>query len=260
MGIANEARIDDYAFLGIRNYIIRDKNTHAVECTLPNMVNITIDDTTATDFLKGGYGNPKLLTLYGNRDCKLTGQTATQTMELLKIMNNATSTVKTKHLPVEETLTISGGKFTLSQVPSSGIAPTIYKIDTSTGKVLKPALVAGTPTSNVTDYSISTKTITCHSSVTKIKVIYDTDIEVETVEMTSSTPKNYEAYGLLVAKEIATGNIYKAWIECPNISITLSNKITVKNDTGAPDPIDIEIDLLIGADGYPYALDFQKEV
>lgn len=180
-------------------------------------------------------------------------------MELLKVMGNGVSAVKTKHLPVEETILLSGGKFTLSQVPSSGITPTIYKVDASTGKVLRPALIAGTPTSNPTDYSIVTKDITCHSSVTKIKVFYDTDIEVETVEMVSSTPANYEAYGLMVAKEVSTGNLYKAWIECPNIAITLSNKIASKNDTGAPDPIDIEIDLLMGADNYPYALNFQKE-
>lgn len=259
MAINSEARIDSYAFLGIKNFIIRDKITHAVECTLPHMVNITIDDTTATDFLRGGYGNPKLLTLYGDRDCKLTGQTATQTMELLKVMSNATSEVKTKHLPIEETLVVDSGKFTLSQTPSTGIAPTIYKVDATTGKILKPALTVGEPSTNEGEYSISTNEVTCHSSVTKIKAIYDYDVEVETIEMASSTPKNYEAYGLMVAKEISTGNLYKAWIECPNISITLSNKIAAKNDTGAPDAIDIDIDLLIGSDGYPYALDFQKE-
>lgn len=53
MAISSENRINDYAFLGIRNFIIRNKTTHAVECTLPNMVNINIDDTTATDFLRG---------------------------------------------------------------------------------------------------------------------------------------------------------------------------------------------------------------
>ena len=259
MAISASDRIEAFCFIGIKNFIIRDKTTHAVQCTLPHMVNIGIDDQTATEFLRGGYGNPKLLTLYGDRDCQLTGTTATQTVDLIKVMSNAVSSVKTKHLPIEETIVISGGKFTLANTPSTGIAPTIYAVDANTGKELKPALVVGTPATNATDYSINAKEITCNSAVTKIKVYYDTDIEVETIEMNDSTSKNYEGYGLLVAKDVITGQLYKAWIECPNMSIALNNKVGAKNDTGAPDAVEITVDLMQGADGYPYALDFQKQ-
>lgn len=208
---------------------------------------------------KYGYGNPKLLTLYGDRNCQLTASTATQTTDLIKVMFNTTSIVKTKSLPVVETLTVSGGVFTLSKTPASGIAPTIFKVDTTTGKELKPALVAGTPTTNPTDYSISGTTVTCNSSVTKISVSYNAEIEVEALEMSDNTPKNWEACGILYCKEIETGNLYKAWLELPNISILPNASMSAKNENGAPDPVELTVDLMVGADGYPYALDFVKE-
>lgn len=174
-------------------------------------------------------------------------------------MFNTSTVIKTKSLPVVEYLTVSGGTFTLTNIPSGSVTPTIFKVDTATGKELKPALVAGTPATNVTDYSISGKIVTCHSSVTKIAVSYNYDVEVEALEMADSTPKNWEAVATIACKEIETGALYKAWLELPNISILPNSKLSAVNASGAPDPIDLTIDLMVGADGYPYAIDFVKE-
>ena len=252
-------KLASFAFIGIKDFVIRDKTTHAVACTLKHMVGLDIEDTTAQDFLKGGLGMDKLLTLYGSRDCKLTGQTATQTTDLIKVMSNTSMVIKTKpQQQIEEPLLI-GGKFTLNLVPSAGISPTIYKIDAN-GKEVKPALVVGSPTTKETDYSIAnTKEITCHTSVTKIRVYYDSDIEVETLEMAENVSKNWEGSGLLLVKEIETGALYNAWLDCPNMSVQPSFKLSVANSESAPSPIDLTIDLMKDtAKGYPYAISFKK--
>lgn len=252
--------LSSFAFIGIKDFVIRDRITKKVECSLKHMVNINLTDETAQEFLRGGYGNPKLLTLFGDRDCKLEGQTATMTTDLLKIQSNNQITKKTKPEQQVETISISGGKFSLKFAPSAGITPTIFKIDTATGKEVKPALKVGTPTSTETDYSISGKDITCHSSVQKIVAYYDADIEVETIEASDNTPKNYEGSGLLVAKEIETGKLYKAWIECPNMTVLPSFSLQSKNDSGSPNPVSVAVDLLVDtAKGYPYAISFAED-
>ena len=254
------ANLASFAFIGIKDFVIRDRITKAVECSLKHMVNISLSDETAQEFLRGGYGNPKLLTLFGDRNCKLEGQTATMTTDLLRVMSNNKILTKTKPEQQVEILTLSEGGFTLKSTPSSGVSPTIFKIDDATGKEIKPALKVGEPTSNETDYSISGTKITCHNSVKKIIVYYDADIEVETIEATDNTPKNYEGSGLLVAKEIETGTLYKAWIECPNMTVQPSFNMQSKNETGAPDPVSLNIDLLVDASkGYPYSLSFAQD-
>lgn len=254
------ANLASFAFIGIKDFVIRDRITKQVECSLKHMVNINLTDETAQEFLRGGYGNPKLLTLFGDRDCRLEGQTATMTTDLLKVMSNNGIVKKTKPEQQVETIEISGGKFTLKLNPTTGITPTIFKIDVASGKEVKPALVVGTPATKQTDYSISGKDITCHSSVAKIIVYYDADIEVETIEASDNTPKNYEGSGLLVAKEIETGKLYKAWIECPNITIQPSFSLQSKNENGAPDPVSLNMDLLVDtAKRYPYSLSFAED-
>jgi len=252
------SNIASFAFIGIKNFVFRDKTSKEVLCNLEHMVNISLTDETAQDFLRGGYGNPKLLTIYGDRDCKLEGTTATMTTDLMKIMSNNSVVTKTTPEQFVETLTLSGGVFTLTNTPSIGITPTIFKVDAD-GKIVKPALVVGTPATNATDYSIASTAITCHSSVTKIKVFYDSDVTVETIEAKDNTPKNYEVKGLLVCKEIETGNLYTAWIDCPNATVQPSFTLQGKNDSAAPDAVTVNIDLLVGADGYPYKLAFIEE-
>lgn len=259
MAISAENMVQSFVYLGIKDFLIRDRETKKEVCKLKHLVNINLSDETSQEFLRGGYKNPKLLVLYGDRNCQLTASTSTQSADLIKVMFNNDTVTKTKSLPVVETLNLADGTFALSKTPSTGVPITVFKVDANTGKELKPALVVGTPVSNPTDYSILTNKITCHSTVKKIVVSYNADVEVESLEMADGTPKNWEACGILYAKEIETGNIYKAWLELPNISFLPKNTISAKNESGTPDAVEFTVDLMNGADGYPYALDFQRE-
>lgn len=257
MAITN--RLGSFAIIGIKDLVVKDKGTKAVQAKFSHLVNINISDELSTDYLRGGFSNPKLLTIYGDRDTTLTATSATMSTDLLKILTNSSTEIKTKSEQMVEDLVLSTGKFTIKETPTSGVAPTIFKLD-EYGKEVKPALTVGTPTSNEGDYSISGKDITCHSSVKKIRVYYETSVEVETIEVKDVTPKNYEFAGLAVAKEIESGKLYRVWIEIPNGSIAPSYNIGAKNEASAPDSIELKIDCLMDTGkGYPISLSFLEE-
>lgn len=252
-------RLGSFALIGIKDLVVKDRTTKAVEAKFSHLVNINIADELSTDYLRGGYTNPKLLTIYGDRDTTLTATSATMSTDLLKILTNSNTQVKTKSEQMVEDLELSGGGFTISADVTSGVAPTIFALD-QFGKEIKPALKVGTPGSNEGDYSISGKKITCHSSVTKIRAYYETMVEVETIEIADVTPKNFEFAGLAVAKEIESGKLYRVWIEIPNGSITPSYNIGAKNEASAPDSVELTIDCLKDTSkGYPIAISFLEE-
>ena len=56
-------KLESFAFIGIKNLVIKDRETHATKCLLPHLVNLSLNDETARDYLRGGFGNPKLLTV-----------------------------------------------------------------------------------------------------------------------------------------------------------------------------------------------------
>ena len=257
MAIKN--RLGSFALIGIKDLVAKDRSTKAVEAKLSHLVSINISDELSTDYLRGGYTNPKLLTIYGDRDTTLTATSATMSTDLLKILTNSNTVVKPKSEQMIEDLEISRGAFTISADITAGVAPTIFALD-QFGKEIKPALAVGTPDSNEGDYSISDKVITCHSSVTKIRVYYESMVEVETIEIADVTPRNFEFSGLAVAKEIESGKLYKVWIEIPNGSITPSYNIGGKNEASAPDSVELTIDCLQDTSkGYPIAISFLED-
>ena len=252
-------RLGSFALIGIKDLVVKDRTTKAVEAKFSHLVNINIADELSTDYLRGGYSNPKLLTIYGDRNTTLTATSATMSTELLKILTNSETVVKTKSEQMVEEPELKGGKFSITKEVTSGVAPTIFALD-QFGKEIKPALTVGTPLSNPGDYSISGKDITCHSSVTRVRVYYESMVEVETIEVTDVTPKNFEFAGLAVAKEIESGKLYRVWIEIPNGSITPSYNIGAKNEASAPDSVELTIDCLQDTSkGYPIAISFLEE-
>lgn len=253
------SKLGSFALIGIKDLVVKDRTSKTVEAKLSHLVNINISDELSTDYLRGGYTNPKLLTIYGDRDITLTATSATMSTDLLKILTNSKTETKRKSEQMVEDLTLSSGTFNISAEITSGIAPTIFALD-QFGKEMKPALKVGNPVSNTTDYSILDKKITCHSSVTKVRVYYETMVTVETIEIADVTPKNFEFAGLAVAKEIESGKFYKVWIEIPNGSISPSYSLSAKNEASAPDSVELTIDCLQDTSkGYPIAISFLEE-
>lgn len=252
-------RLGSFALIGIKDLVVKDRATKAIEAKLSHLVNINIADELSTDYLRGGYSNPKLLTIYGDRNTTLTATSATMSTELLKILTGNEAVVKTKLEQMVEEPELKEGKFTIKYEVAKGGTPTIFALD-EYGKEIKPALTVGSPVSTAGQYSITTKDITCHADVKRIRVYYEASVEVETIEVKDVTPKSFEFAGLAVAKEIETGKLYRVWIEIPNGSITPSYNIGAKNEASAPDSVELTIDCLQDTSkGYPIAVSFLEE-
>lgn len=246
-----------YSFIGIKNLLFKDKSTGEVACNVRHLVDLNLTDQMNEDFLRGGYGFNKLMTVYSGRETKLEGSTATQTTALTKIMSNSETVNQTIANQQIEEFVLTGSKATLTLSPTVGEAITVCSLDVH-GKETK--LTVGEPATNPTQYSISAKIITCNSAVKKIRVYYMADEEVESVEIKEITPKNWSAVGILVAKEIESGKLYKCTLDMPNVSVSPNFGATFKNSDGAPDAVGLAINLMFDeGKGYVYSMNFSEE-
>lgn len=250
-------KLESFAFIGIKNLVIKDRETHATKCLLPHLVNLSLNDETARDYLRGGLGNPKLLTVFGDRDTTLTGTTATMTADLMSVMTSNDVETATKPVQVVETLEGTSGAFTLTQQPSTtNPAITVWKVD-DVGK--SELLTKGDAVSEGV-YTITDKAIATEATVARIKVAYMVDKEVQGIAGKDFVAKTYEANGILLVQEIESDKIFTVDLELPRITVAPSYSLSAKNESGAPDTVELTIDLLKDDNkGYSYYLAFYEE-
>ncbi len=251
-------KIGDFAIVGIRSLTAFDKVTKNKVGNFENLVNINFTDELAVDYLRGGYTNPKLLAIYGDRDPKFTATTATISPELLKVLtsNELAERVEKSKLYVEYPELKAGG-FTLEKLPTAGTTMTVCALD-EFGREMSPQLTIGDPTTEETEYSIADKVITCNSAVKTIVVYYEALTIVDSLEISEIIPKNYRYVARCVVAHIATGEKKMAWMEIPNGAVTPSYSLSGKNEASAPDAVELVIDCLMDkASKYPIELSFE---
>ena len=250
-------KLESFAFIGIKNLVIKDRETHATKCLLPHLVNLSLNDETARDYLRGGLGNPKLLTVFGDRDTTLTGTTATMTADLMSVMTSNDVETATKPVQVVETLEGTSGAFTLTQEPSTtNTAITVWKVD----DVGKSELLTKGESVSEGVYTITAKAIATEETVARIKVAYMVDKEVQGIAGKDFVAKTYEANGILLVQEIESDKIFTVDLELPRITVAPSYSLSAKNESGAPDTVELTIDLLKDDNkGYSYYLAFYED-
>lgn len=250
-------KLESFAFIGIKNLVIKDRETHATKCLLPHLVNLSLNDETARDYLRGGLGNPKLLTVFGDRDTTLTGTTATMTADLMSVMTSNDVETATKPVQVVETLEGTLGAFTLTQEPSTtNPTITVWKVD----DVGKSELLTKGDAVEEGKYTITAQAIATEETVTRIKVAYMVDKEVQGIAGKDFVAKTYEANGILLVQEIESDKIFTVDLELPRITVAPSYSLSAKNESGAPDTVELTIDLLKDDNkGYSYYLAFYEE-
>lgn len=241
---------------GIKNLVVKSKQApYNVIGDLDKLVDINLSDEQASSELRGGYGNPVILKIYGDRTTKLTSSIATFSTELLRIMTGQETVVRELAMPViEKNLVISGNAVTIDKVPSAGKAMSVFVADDygRNATLLTKSSTASTPT----QYAITGQQITVNAAVTgKLNVYYYADEEVESIEAKGGVHPIYEMEGICVCTDVDTGKIYKGVIHIPSAQIASSYSISGRNSSDTPDNQSIEIDCLADkAMGYPYAL------
>ena len=244
--------LNDFYFLGARGTTIRKRGTRERVCYIKNLVKINIDDSIAEDFIRGGFGNEKIDTIYGDRDASMTGSTATYNPDLIKVMSKSELVSKTKTLGYTEDLAISNGKFTLKEAPKVGTTPQVWSVD---ALGIEAKLTLGTATAN--QFAITGKDITCAAGVNNIRVTYDFEKATDTIEFKEVTSEAYDITTTLVCKKIGTSEVVECLLEVPNGTITPTFTFEVSNDGSVPAPVELKISMLKDpVKNYPYAFNF----
>ncbi|MEG1142476.1 MAG: hypothetical protein RSE41_08565, partial [Clostridia bacterium] len=207
--MAIQNKLASFAFVGIKNLLVYSRETGALLADIDKMINIALNDNLQVDYLRAGYGNPKIMTIFGDRETQLTGTVGTMSAELLEVMTGSTTEVKTKAVDDVVVKQVVSNKITLAQTPNTSATIAVFKLD-QYGKAIKPALekVSGTPSDN--QFSVTGKDLTFKTgAVGSYKIVYKYDVELETIEAKDIKPKSYKMVGICVAREIESGKLYK---------------------------------------------------
>lgn len=243
--------LNNLAIVGIKNLVFRDKTSNEVIGDINTLVSINMADEMSSDFLKGGYNNPNLLTIYGDREATFTGTTATMSSELLKVLTSTETEEKEVEEEFIEQMLVTQGvkKIVLKEQPIADYLE-VYPLDLSGKKLDKVEATIGTKELTLA---------TAPTENTNYIVYYRAKVNVKTQEMKNIAPKTYDLSALTIVREIETQELKKAWIRIPCASVQPKYQIAGKNEASASAPIELVIDCLPDTHlGFPYAIDFDN--
>lgn len=255
MAITN--KINEFVILGIKDLLVFSRDSGDLIGDIKYLVDISISDEIQQSDLRGGYGNPKLLTIYGDRTTSMSANSASMSVELLRIMTGQGIVAKTKLVDVEpELVEVSGSSATLKEAPALSGGISVYETDGFGRNTKKLSKVSSSPSTG--QFSVSGTTVTVHSGTTgKIRVYYQVSKEVEVIEAKGGTPPTFRMTAKAVAKDLETGLLYACDIEIPKATVSSSYSISGKNSSETPDNVPVTVDMLHDAEkGYPYAITF----
>lgn len=254
--MAITTRVGNIAITGIKNMFFFDKSNGELMGDFDKLVDISLSDEQASSELRGGYGNPVLLKIYGDRTTTLTASMATVSTDFLKIATGSTVTIKT--LPtdeVEKMVPITGASVTLSSTPSTNAVMSVFVADAYGRNLTKLEKVSSAP--NAGQYSVSGNKITVNASTTgKLNVYYKTDKEVESVEARTGSHPKFRMSAICICTDVDSGKIYRGTITSESVQISSNYSITGKNSSDAPEAQTLTLDLLQDTGStHPYALE-----
>ncbi len=251
------ATIQDFAFIGVKNLLVKDKKTKEVVAELPYLVGFNLSDNQPIEYLRGGFERLKLLPFKGDRETSVTVTTATSCPDLLKLQLNTEFEDAEQIFDQIVNLEVVGG---VAQIPADapvaeGTVMTVNAVD-NMGK--KSKLVAGESVSEGV-YVYSDGTITVSEGVTSIRVMYQTKKSAQVLKAKDVDTKTYEAVGIVVAQEVGTGEMYDVQVDIPAAVFQLNNQLDASNEGGVPENVEFTIDMLADATkDYVYQLSFAE--
>ncbi len=250
MAITNPLK--DFIIKGIKELRFSDSNGD-LTAIIDKLQGITITDETASSELRGGMGNPVIVTIKGDRTCKLQADNSVLSMEYLKILTGNSVVAKTVNEPKsEKKVPITSNTATLTGTPLVSANITVYLSNANGENLTKLTKVASAPTAG--QFSISGSVITVASGTTGVlNAYYYVATEMEVLEATAGTAPIYKCQGIVLLQGTSNGRLYKGIIDCPAVQVSPSVTISGKNSSDAPDANSLELDLL-STSTYPYAI------
>lgn len=124
--------------------------------------------------IRGGISAPIRMSVNHSPTSEFSSELPLVDIGALAVKVGRTVTKSAVTVPKSEVKYVATSKISLSQTPLTSTLK-VYVLEAN-GRDIKNELVAGTPATNATDYSIATKDITVNSAITAgtpIKVVYD---------------------------------------------------------------------------------------
>lgn len=247
--------IQDFAFIGAKNLLVKDKKTKEVVAELPYLVGFNLSDNQPIEYLRGGFERLKLLPFKGDRETSVTVTTATSCPDLLKLQLNTEFEEIEQYFDVTENYVPSNGVVTIdaSKPVAEGTVMTVWAVD-AVGN--KDKLVKGESVESG-KYTFSDGTLTVMTDVPNVRVIYQTKRAAQVLKAKDVDTKAYEVVGIIVAQEVGTGEMYDVQVDIPSAVFQLNNQLDASNEGGVPDNVEFTIDMLADATkDYVYMISF----
>ncbi len=155
--------------------------------TLDSLKTSGIESSAEQTFARGGFGNSKLVGFSHNKEAKLNLSDALFDKNSLAMLTGNALVEAAKVIDFYEVKSITSNKLTLSKTPTGAIT-TVYKLNADGTNGQEYTL--GTPGTNITEFSVSAKELTFHTSVTngtQFRIYYKvtTAADAKTVRVSS---------------------------------------------------------------------------
>ncbi|MBL4950985.1 hypothetical protein JK635_01865 [Neobacillus sp. YIM B02564] len=215
--------------------------------TLNTLKTSGVETSGETTYVRGGFGNPKLVGFSSNKEGKLTLQDSLFDKFALSMLTGNELTEEVKVIDYNEKLTVKSNKISLSKTPQGAII-SVFKVNPIDGTNEKEYTL-GDPATNPTDYSLEDKDLTFNTEVqdgTIFRVYYKvkTGTDAKTVRVSSDAfGGTFRVVVDLLVRDSADGKDYAAQLIIPRGKFEDSFSMNLSVD-GDPAVLDLPIEIL----------------
>lgn len=234
---------DSFAVMSIFDMTVLDYATGKLVTKIPYASSTGLEDTAEQIEVRGGEGN-KLLTVFNHTKKASTKWTLPAIdFKLLALLKGATLGKAEKAKIAEDFTVGSDGNVTLSHIPLSAKAVTVYEYLNDYDVDTKGVSIDGEPISEV----ISIPTLIGKP----VMVVYEfkfkeEDNAVEMVNMSDKFPKAVHCFGSATVKSLENQKLYPAYLEIFKAQPQASSSLGF--ESGAATTIEVNLDILNAKD------------
>jgi hypothetical protein len=177
------------------------------------------DNKMETVYARGGRGNAKIIGFSTNRQASLKLQDAIFDNNAVAMLTGNDIVTGVKKVDRNEIQSVTSNTITLTKTPVGAIL-SVFKVNTDGTNGQEYTL--GTPATNATDYSVSAKTLTFHTSVTngtQFRIYYqvNTTTDAKNIKVTSDQfGKSFRVVIDCLVVDEYTKAAFEAQIRIPN--------------------------------------------
>jgi hypothetical protein len=223
--------------------------TNKAIVTLTTLKTSGVETTGETVYARGGRGNSKLVGFSTNREARITLQDAIFDNNAIAMLTGNDLVAGVKKVDRNEIGTITSNTITLAKTPQGALL-SVFKLNTDGTNGQEYTL--GTPATNATEYSITGKVMTFHTSVTnntQFRIYYqvNTASDAKTVKVTSDQfGKTFRVVLDVLVVDEFTKDAFEGQLRIPNAKFEDNFNLSFAAD-GDPAVLDLNMEILKSA-------------